>query len=102
MAVSGYTKVVSEQEWLAIREHLGLSPRQAEIIKHILQGASDKEIAEEMEISVPTVRTYMNRLFRKFDLNDRVKLVLHVVACARGYGPQHENRDEDGDQQEST
>jgi len=83
MATIGHTRVVSEQEWLALRENLGLSRQQAEIIRHILRGASDKEIAERMEISVSTVRTYMNRLFHKFHLNDRLKLALHVVACAR-------------------
>ena len=89
MAVSGHTKVVSEQEWLSIRDNLGLSPRQAEIIRHILRGASDREIAEGMEISVSTVRTYLNRLFHKFHLNDRLKLALHVVACAREQNETH-------------
>ena len=88
MATIGHTRVVSEQEWLALRENLGLSRQQAEIIRHILRGASDKEIAERMEISVSTVRTYMNRLFHKFHLNDRLKLALHVVACAREQGLQ--------------
>jgi DNA-binding NarL/FixJ family response regulator len=83
MAAAGDTGVVSEQEWLALRENLSLSRQQAEIIRHILCGASDKEIAESMEISVSTVRTYLHRLFRKFQLNDRLKLALHVVACAR-------------------
>jgi len=83
MATTRHTGVVSEQEWLALRENLGLSRQQAEIIRHILRGASDKEIAEGMEISVSTVRTYLHRLFRKFNLNDRLKLALHVVACAR-------------------
>jgi DNA-binding NarL/FixJ family response regulator len=83
MTATGHTGVISEQEWLALRENLGLSRQQAEIIRHILCGASDREIAEGMEISVSTVRTYLHRLFRKFDLNDRLKLALHVVACAR-------------------
>jgi len=90
MAAIGHTRVVSEQEWLALRENLGLSRQQAEIIRHILRGASDKEIAERMEISVSTVRTYMNRLFHKFHLNDRLKLALHVVACAREQGLQRQ------------
>jgi DNA-binding CsgD family transcriptional regulator len=83
MTATGHTGVVSEEEWLALRESLGLSRQQAEIIRYILRGASDREIAEGMEISVSTVRTYLHRLFRKFHLNDRLKLALHVVACAR-------------------
>ena len=102
MATTGHTRVVSEQEWLTLRENLGLSRQQAEIIRHILRGASDREIAEQMEISVSTVRTYMNRLFHKFHLNDRLKLALHVVACAREHSLRSQSQAEGKWQTDST
>ena len=73
----------SEGEWTRLREHLGLPPRQAEIAKHILCGRSDKQIANEMGISVATVRTHLDRLLGKFGLDDRVELLLYLLARLR-------------------
>ncbi|UCD49931.1 MAG: response regulator transcription factor [Phycisphaerales bacterium] len=83
MAVTLRCPVVSTQEWGQLTRSLGLSPRQADIVKHLLRGGSDKQIARELEISVPTVRTHLRRLFRKFGVNDRVELILYIVACLR-------------------
>ncbi|MBN2131843.1 MAG: response regulator transcription factor [Sedimentisphaerales bacterium] len=83
MVATTHTELLSAQEWSQLKEHLGLPPRQAEIANSIIHGKSDKQIARELGISLPTVRTHMTRLFRKLDLNDRVELVLHVFTCMR-------------------
>ena len=83
MTVATHTPLFTEQEWIRLREHLGLPQRQAEITRHIMCGKSDKQIAHAMGISITTVRTHVSRLFRKFDLNDRMELMLHVFACLR-------------------
>jgi DNA-binding NarL/FixJ family response regulator len=75
----------SEGEWTRIREHLGLPPRQAEIARHILCGRSDKQIADEMGISVATVRPHLGRLLGKFGLSDRVELPLYLLARLRDW-----------------
>jgi DNA-binding NarL/FixJ family response regulator len=74
---------VSEQEWVLLKEHLELSPRQAEVVRHIIHGRSDKQIAGELGISLATVRTHIRRLFRRFDVNDRLELTLHVLRSVR-------------------
>jgi DNA-binding NarL/FixJ family response regulator len=78
-------------DWLA--ENFDLPPRQSQIVQAILAGHSDKQIAAEMSIAVPTVRTHLSRLFQRFGLNDRVELILfvagqffsqcHTAACPR-------------------
>ena len=83
MAVTAYRELLSEQEWSQLKQQLDLSPRQADIVRHVLHGASDKQIAGALDISLPTVRTHMARLFRKLDLNDRVELIVHVFARVR-------------------
>ena len=83
MAVTIHRPLLSSEEWTQLVNDLALSPRQAQIVKHLLRGESDKQIARALEISVPTVRTHMGRLFQKFDLNDRVELVLCIFACLR-------------------
>lgn len=83
MAATVQAEWLSEQEWCQLNEHLGLPPRQAEITMQILHGKSDKQIARELGISLPTVRTHTRRLFRKLGLNDRVELILYVFTCMR-------------------
>lgn len=83
MTVATHTPLFSEQEWTRLQERLHLPQRQAEITRHIMGGKSDKQIARAMGISITTVRTHVTRLFRKFDLNDRMELMLHVFTCLR-------------------
>jgi DNA-binding CsgD family transcriptional regulator len=97
MAVTAHTDLISDQEWLSIKETLDLSPQQTQIVKHILQGQSDKQIARTLGISVATVRTHRGRLFRKFDLNDRVELILHVFAQAQEHRQAQGSPDADDD-----
>lgn len=78
MTLVSETEIFTESEWLELVNELSLSPRQAEVIKYLFVGHSDKQIAMELEISVPTVRTHLSRLFSRFDVQDRTELVLYV------------------------
>jgi DNA-binding CsgD family transcriptional regulator len=57
-----------------------LSPRQAEILGLIAAGASDKEIASSLRISIPTVRTHLHRLYRDHGLRNRAQAVALLLA----------------------
>ena len=59
---------------------LGLSPRQAKVAALIFRSKKDKEIAAALRLSQHTVRTYINRIFIRLGVNDRVGLVLRIVA----------------------
>jgi DNA-binding CsgD family transcriptional regulator len=74
----------SDGEWVRTQRDLGLSARQAQIVRLVLQGRSDRQIALDLNISLATVRTHMRRLFRKFNLGDRLELTLLVLASLRG------------------
>lgn len=79
MALALKTKIFLESEWSELVNELSLSPRNAEVVEHLFLGQSDKQIAREMHISVPTIRTYLSRLFSKFDVQDRCELMLYVL-----------------------
>jgi DNA-binding NarL/FixJ family response regulator len=79
MALVSETEIFTESERLEIVNELSLPPRQAGVIRNLFLGHSDKQIARELKISVPTVRTHLSRLFSRFDVQDRVELVLFVV-----------------------
>jgi len=70
-------------EWDRLTETLGLSPQQARIVELILRGAGDKQIAAALGLSKHTVRTYLNRIFSRLGVSDRLELVIHVFISTR-------------------
>jgi DNA-binding NarL/FixJ family response regulator len=79
MMALGKNSILSAAAWAKLAKGMGMSPRQEQIANCVFMGFGDKEIAEEIGVSVPTVRTHMGRLFNKLDVDDRVKLVLVVM-----------------------
>ncbi len=55
------------------------SPRERFILSLICHGASDKEIAAQLEIRPKTARTHILRLTRKTGLADDRQLILYVM-----------------------
>ncbi|MBO8129821.1 MAG: response regulator transcription factor [Peptococcaceae bacterium] len=52
-----------------------LTPRELEILTLILEGNSNREIAAKLHLSLPTVKEYCSRLYRKFNVKNRSKLL---------------------------
>lgn len=65
--------------WAATVERLGLSPQQARIIERIVGGMNDKQIALDLNIGVPTVRTYLTRAFERVGVRGRMPLAMRVL-----------------------
>jgi len=57
----------------------GLSDREADVLRRIAWGASNKEIANELGISVKTVETYKARIGDKLGLRTRTDIVRYAV-----------------------
>ena len=53
-----------------------LTPREFEVLKHILAGDSNNAIAEELVISKNTLKTYISRLYSKLDVQNRSQAIL--------------------------
>jgi DNA-binding NarL/FixJ family response regulator len=66
-----------------VAKEVGLSPRQKQIVVLLLKGYADKQIAQELGICLPTVRTHMSRLFAKCNACDRCDLLIHLFMDAR-------------------
>ncbi len=62
----------------------GLSPREGEILREIVQGASNKEIARRLGIAETTVKIHVQHILRKLGVNSRVQVA--VWASERGIG----------------
>jgi DNA-binding NarL/FixJ family response regulator len=55
---------------------IGLTEREREVASAIAEGKSNAEIAAELFMSVPTVKTHISRLLAKLELNNRVQIAL--------------------------
>lgn len=53
-----------------------LSHREDQIIAHLMRGASNKEIADQLQISEKTVKYYMTQIMQKFNVTNRLSVVL--------------------------
>ena len=63
----------------AAPSHLGLTPREAEIVALIGAGMQVKQVAAELGISVSSVNTYRNRIFRKMGLTSNAALIRYAL-----------------------
>ena len=55
-----------------------LTPREAETLKLIAAGLSNAEIAKALVVSDATVKTHINRVFRKTGVRDRAQAVRYA------------------------
>jgi DNA-binding NarL/FixJ family response regulator len=62
-----------------------LTPREFDVLEHIVQGRSNKEIAAELEVSEATVKTHINSLLGKLGVTDRTQAA--TAAIQRGIVP---------------
>jgi DNA-binding NarL/FixJ family response regulator len=68
--------------------HEQLSDRESEVLQLVGRGLSNREIGDELHISLPTVKTHVRHLLAKLGLRDRVQAV--VLAYESGLVQQGE------------
>ncbi|MBI1910553.1 MAG: response regulator transcription factor [Deltaproteobacteria bacterium] len=56
-----------------------LSEREWEVVSLVGQGFRNKEIAEKLCISEPTVKTHLQRIFQKLDIQNRPQLITYAI-----------------------
>ena len=55
-----------------------LTPRERDIVQRLAGGATNKELAGELDISERTVKGHLSNIFMKLGVPDRLKLVLYL------------------------
>ncbi|SCC95671.1 DNA-binding response regulator in two-component regulatory system with NarX (or NarQ) [Thiomonas sp. X19] len=57
-----------------------LSPRERQIAAAIVRGASNKQIARELDIAETTVKVHVQSILRKLELSSRVQIAVYASA----------------------
>lgn len=71
----------SQRDYLKQLERL--TPRELDIVRGLANGATNKEIAANLNVSVSTVKAHLTHIFRKLDQPDRLRLALYLTQAAR-------------------
>ena len=61
-----------------LRQSLGLTTREIELIQNVYEGCTNKIIGEKLEISHNTVRNHLRNIFSKFGVASRYELINYV------------------------
>ena len=59
-------------------QELGLSNREMEVLQLISEGYSNQEIADQLYVSLSTVKTHVSNLFSKLDVQRRTQAIKKV------------------------
>jgi DNA-binding NarL/FixJ family response regulator len=57
-----------------------LSPREEMVLKCLAQGLTYKQIADQLEISIDTIRTYLRRVYEKLHVQSRTEAVAKYLS----------------------
>jgi DNA-binding NarL/FixJ family response regulator len=66
-------------EWVSMANSIGLTTREIVVATLLLQGRTRKGIAGRLKVSPETVRVHIDRLFEKFNVQDRLGLALRIA-----------------------
>lgn len=79
-----FQKVMSFLPALSHSRELRLTEREEEVLSHVSQGQSNKEIAARLGLSPQSVKVYVSNLLRKSGVSNRSGLVHYAVARTLG------------------
>jgi len=64
-----------------------LTERENDLLLYLSEGFSNKEIADKLNIGVPTVRTHLMHIYDKLHVRSRTEAIVKVMGAAGGLRP---------------
>ncbi|HAA07076.1 MAG TPA: helix-turn-helix transcriptional regulator, partial [Acinetobacter schindleri] len=49
--------------------------REIALCEYLINGYKPEEIAEQMQLSIQTIRTYMKKIYEKLEVNSQIELI---------------------------
>lgn len=60
-------------------KNYGLTGREITVLKLMIEGLSNAEIAEQLYLSIPTVKKHVHQILAKFDVPNRTRAVIFAI-----------------------
>lgn len=60
-------------------EDYKLTKREKEVLVFLIEGYSNREIAEELIISIHTVKAHIESIYRKFGVHNKVQAAIYAI-----------------------
>lgn len=72
------TKIVHQAKYTVKELHEDLTNRESEVLQLIAQGKSNQEIADELFITLKTVKTHVSNILAKLEVEDRTQAAIYA------------------------
>lgn len=98
VASAVFSRLSHLARWRSQRDHtrrdcqIRLTPREHEVLRWVAEGFRNKEIAQRLEISVPTVKNHVHRILEKLEVGGRreaIQVAFEVGLLEAGYLRRH-------------
>jgi DNA-binding NarL/FixJ family response regulator len=77
-----------ENKSLSLEDQASLTRREEEILHGVIRGLINKEIADELNISVETIRVHLKNIYEKLHVRSRTEAALKAYAMSGRKGPE--------------
>jgi len=74
---------MDDATWQSIAKQLALSPQQTRVVELLLHGLQDKEITAELTIIFSTLRSHLERIYRRLQVSSSKGVILLVFREAQ-------------------
>ena len=75
----GKQNLIKPQSQEALRRFAELTPRQREVLWHLLHGEGTDGIAEILSISINTTRNHIQQVLQRLEVHSRMEAVAYVM-----------------------
>ncbi|HKM94393.1 MAG TPA: response regulator transcription factor [Prolixibacteraceae bacterium] len=73
------TGITPRKKLFSTKKEQALTPREIEIIQHLCNGNSAKEVADKLNLSFRTIETHRNNILRKLGFKNTAELIKYAV-----------------------
>lgn len=63
----------------SLRQRFGLTEREAQVVREVLKGSSNQEVAHSLSITEHTVKDYLKKVMMKLKVNSRSMVISRVI-----------------------
>ncbi|HRX85993.1 MAG TPA: helix-turn-helix transcriptional regulator [Phycisphaerae bacterium] len=74
-----FPELLTDVKWLHVEQAYRLTGQELTALRLLCRGYSNQQLAEHLGIALPTVRSHLRALYRKFDRRDRIGVLLELI-----------------------